>query len=311
MRRRRFLEGTTAALGAGLATALAGDKLALRVLAQEGAAAAYPDLVVSRGEPREVVRRGLASLGGIERFVSPGQVVVIKPNASFVSPPEWGATTHPEVLRAVVDLCAEAGARRIMVVDHTLSPAPRCFARTGIESALEGAPNTKLVSLEEERGYRAVEIPGASALHRTEIANVVLKAGVFINLPTAKSHTATGVSFGMKNLMGLVWDRHTFHANLDLHMGIADLATVLRPQLTILDAIFLLKTGGPAGPGDIERFGGIVVGTDPVAVDAYAVGLTAWNQQTISPHQVDHIRHAAQKGVGQSDLSALRIEELA
>jgi len=114
----------------------------------------------------------------------------------------------------------------------------------------------------------------------------------------------------MKNLMGLVWDRHTFHADMDLHMGIADLASVLRPQLTILDAVYLLKTGGPAGPGDIEEYGGVVVGTDPVAVDAYAVGLTAWNQQTMTPGKVDHIRYAAEKGIGQNDLSSLRIEEL-
>ncbi len=298
------------ALGAGLAGPLVGQHLGSGAAAQDAAAGKSPDLVIAKGAPGDAVGKALAAIGGIERFVSPGQVVVIKPNASFVSPPKWGATTHPEVLRAVVDQCVEAGAKRVLVVDHTLSPAPRCFARTGTESALEGAANTKLVSLDQERVYKTVEIPEAGALKQTAIANVVLKADLFINLPTAKSHSATGVSFGMKNLMGLVWDRHTFHADMDLHMGIADLASVLRPQLTILDAVYLLKTGGPAGPGDIEEYGGVVVGTDPVAVDAYAVGLTAWNQQTMTPGKVDHIRYAAEKGIGQNDLSSLRIEEL-
>jgi uncharacterized protein (DUF362 family) len=263
------------------------------------------------GDPAETVRRALDALGGIGRFVKPDQVVAIKPNASFVAPPEWGATTHPAVLTALLALCVEAGARRIYVVDHTLAPADRCFARTGIGDAVAACPLAKLVSLDDERTYETVEIPRGESLRQTAVSGLIRRADVFINLPSAKSHTATGVSFGLKNLMGLVWNRQTFHSDMDVHAGIADLATVLRPHLTLLDAMVLLRAGGPDGPGDSENYNGIVAGTDPVAVDAYAMGLTHWNHQSLAPDQVGFIRHAAQRGVGTLDLDALRILELA
>lgn len=136
------------------------------------------------------------------------------------------------------------------------------------------------------------------------------KVDLFINLPTAKSHSATGASFGLKNLMGLVWDRGSFHRDFDLQQGIADMGTILRPQLAILDAVRLLKTGGPAGPGDVDPFDGVVVGADPVAVDAFGVGLATWNGQSHQPDQVAHIRYAAEHGLGTLELGGLQVEHL-
>jgi uncharacterized protein (DUF362 family) len=276
-----------------------------------GGAVPIADLVCAKGEPKQALRRALDALGGVGRFVKPGDVVANKPNASFISPPEWGATTHPIVLCALMDLCFEAGARRAIVVDYTLGPSGRCFARTGIADAVAMYPNAKLVALSEEREFSPIDVPLGAALHKTTIANVVTKADVFINLPSAKAHTATKVSLGLKNLMGLVWDRQTFHNDMDIHVGIADLATVLRPDLTIIDAFVLLQTGGPSGPGDVANFGGIVAGTDPVAVDAYGIGLSPWNHETLTPDQIGYIRHAAQRGVGTLDLTKLRVLELA
>jgi uncharacterized protein (DUF362 family) len=313
MDRRRFLRVGTGALGAGLiGSAVPG---APRLFAQVPAApdtsatpaSGPPDIVVAKGSPEDAVRQALDALGGIGRFVRPGQVVVVKPNAGFASPPEWGATTHPGVLTAVAAACLQAGARRLFVVDHTLAPSDRCFDRTGIGAAVASIPGAKLVALDDPKAYRAVEIPRGKALKRTDIAEVALKADVLINIPTAKAHTATGVSFGLKNLMGLVWDRQVFHTDMDIHVGIADLATVLRPALTIVDAMVVLTTRGPAGPGDVANFGGVVAGVDPVAVDAYAVGLATWNQQTLAPGQIGFLRHAAERGVGTLDLSSLRI----
>jgi uncharacterized protein (DUF362 family) len=269
------------------------------------------DLVRALGDPAQTLSRAIDAIGGIGRFVRPGQIVVIKPSASFVAPPEWGATTHPAVLSALLELCVAAGARRVFVVDHTLAPAERCFERSGIAAAVAAVPAAKLLSLADERDYEPVDVPAGVALHRTAVASIAAKADVLINLPTAKSHTATGVSFGLKNLMGLIWDRTVFHSDMDIHVGIADLATVLRPQLTVLDAMVLLTTGGPSGPGDVVNYGGIVVGTDPVAVDAYAVGLAPWNRETLTPDQVGFLRHAAQRGLGTLDLKALRVLELA
>lgn len=269
-----------------------------------------PDLVLAKGDPREATLAALEALGGMKRFVLPGQVVAIKPNASFQSPPDWGATTHPAVLAAVLEACFAAGARRVLVVDHTMLGAERCFERSGTTDAVAGFAKAKLVSLDQEKHYREVEVPAGKALRVTKIPVVLQKADVFINLPTAKSHIATGVSLGLKNLMGLVWDRQTFHNDIDLHQGIADLATLLRPQVTILDAVRILQTGGPTGPGSVDTFNGIVVGTDPVAVDAFGVGLSSWNNRTYKPDQIAYLRHAADHGVGNLDLENLQIVEI-
>jgi uncharacterized protein (DUF362 family) len=269
-----------------------------------------PDIVLAKGGARVATQKALAALGGMQRFVKPDQVVVVKPNAGFATPPDLGATTHPDVVTAILDACFEAGARRVLVVDHTLRPAEQCFERTGLAAAVAAFPKAKLVSLDDEKAYQQIEVPKGKALHTVQIPVLLQKADVFINVPTAKSHSATMVSLGLKNLMGLVWDRNTFHVDIDLHQGIADLATVLKPDLTIVDAVRILKTGGPDGPGDVDPFDGVVAGVDPIAVDAYAVGLSTWNRQTLSPEQVSYIRHAARHGLGSLDLKTLRIVEL-
>ncbi len=311
MKRRYFLSAGARLIGAGLLLPPARLlDVAHADTPAEAGAADPPDLVLARGEPRSAVAAALAAVGGMERFVKPDQVVIVKPNASFPRPPELGATTHPDVLSAVIDACLGAGARRVLVVDHTMSDPQRCFQINGTEAAVAAFTKAKLVSLDKEKTYRPVAVPAGKALHETAIPAAVQKADVLINLPTAKSHSATGVSFGIKNLMGLIWNRECFHQDMDLHQGVADLATVLKPQLTILDAAVILKTGGPQGPGQTDPFGGVVVGTDPVAVDAYGTGLATWNSMTLRPEQVAYLRYAAEHGLGTLDLTSLRVEEL-
>jgi len=272
--------------------------------------AAPPDLVLAKGEPRDAVFRALEALGGMGRFVREGQVVLVKPNIGFDSPPAWGATTHPDVLAAVIDSCFQAKAKRVIVADHTIRPAERCFERSGLAAAVKPFPNARLVSLGDENAYEEMLVPRGKVLKSVRVASLARKADVFINLPTAKSHSASRVSFGLKNLMGLVWDRQAFHSDFDLHQGIADLASVLRPHLTILDATRLLKTGGPSGPGEVEPFGGIVAGTDPVALDAYGTGLAPWGGVTCRGEEVAHIRLAGELGLGTFRSEERRVLEL-
>jgi uncharacterized protein (DUF362 family) len=310
MDRRHFLRIGTGALGVGLI----GPRVLAQVAAPDTTAAPpvpLPDIVRVKGSPAEAVQKALDALGGIARFVQPGQVVLLKPNLGFATPPEWGATTNPQVVVAVAQACLQAGARRLLVVDHTIAPSDRCFDRSGIAAALAPIKGVKLVALDNPKSYRPVEIPEGRALKRTDIIEIALTADVLINIPIVKSHTATGVSCGLKNLMGLIWDRQIFHTEIDIHTGIADLATVIRPELTIVDAMVVLKTRGPTGPGDVETLNTLVAGVDPVAVDAYAIGLSTWNQQTLAPGQVSYLRQAAERGVGTLDLSSLRIAQLA
>ncbi|MBM3323986.1 DUF362 domain-containing protein, partial [candidate division WOR-3 bacterium] len=127
--------------------------------------------------------------------------------------------------------------------------------------------------------------------------------------PTAKSHSATGVSLGMKNLMGLIWDRGSLHS-LNLHQCIADLATVMKPHLVIVDATRALTSGGPGGPGKTVQLNTVVAGTDPVAVDSYAVGITQWYSKSFTGKGVKYIVAAAAHQLGEIDPAKMDVREV-
>jgi uncharacterized protein (DUF362 family) len=127
--------------------------------------------------------------------------------------------------------------------------------KTGIKEALKGLKGVALLLVEQQRFFTEVEVPEGKELSKVEVAKEVTKSDVIINLPCAKSHSATGVSFGIKNLMGLIWDRSYLHRSTDLNQSIAELSTVIKPRLTILDATRALVTGGPGGPGKVKELG--------------------------------------------------------
>lgn len=266
-------------------------------------------VAVAKGEAESAVRLALEAIGGIDLFIKPGDRVVLKPNLSFPNPPSWGCNTSPEVIATVAKFCLEAGAKKVTVVDNTLGNPDLCFSRSGAREVLEKIPQVRLVAPKEESLYKEVRIPKGLALRVTKVYREVLEADKLINLPTAKSHSATGVSLGLKGLMGLVWDRATFHRDLDLDQAIADLATVIKPQLTILDATRGLLTAGPGGPGKVEQWNTVVAGTDSLAVDALGVTLGAWYGQRFRPDQVKHLVAAAAHGLGTLDLRAVEVVE--
>ncbi len=274
-----------------------------------GAQPPPPRVVVARGKATEAVRLAIEALGGMGSFVKPGDRVLLKPNASFPNPPGWGCNTSPEVVAVVARLCLEAGAKRVLVVDNTLGNPELCLSRSGIKGALEGIPGVHLLAPKDRDLYKEVEIPKGRALRRTQVMREVLEADRWISLPTAKSHSATGVSLGLKGLMGLVWDRGVFHRDLDLDQAIADLATILRPTLTVMDATRGLLTAGPGGPGQVERWDKVVAGLDPLAVDAYTVTLGTWYGQKVRPDQVKHLRAARDLGLGIIDPARMEIVE--
>ena len=267
--------------------------------------------VVVKGAPgvevARTVARALDLLGGIGRFVKSGNIVVLKPNIGFPASPEMGATTSPEVVRAMAELCLGAGASRVMVLDYPVRRPSLCLDRSGIGKSCKGLSGVHTLTLAHRKFYTEKKIPGGEALHSVEIAKDILEADVFINLPTAKSHSATGVSFGLKNLMGAIWDRNIFHSKVDLDKAIVDLASVLRSHLTVLDAARALTTGGPGGPGDVLKLDTIVAGTDPVAVDACGVELTHWYGRKFAARQVKHILYAAERGLGNLDTASDKI----
>jgi uncharacterized protein (DUF362 family) len=295
--RRQFIITTAA----GVAVGLTGYPSFLR-------AAEEVDLAVISGEPVAATRKALEIVGGIARFMKKGQRVVIKPNMSFARTPDFAASTHPQVVVAVAQACIEAGAREVLVLDHTLQRAELCLERTGIRDACkQHVPGVHVLALQDRKFFREIRIPQGKVLDRVEVLTDILDNAVLINVPVAKSHSATGVSLGLKGLMGLIWDRESFHSQFNINQGIADLATVIKPQLTILDATRAMASGGPGGPGDVKKPNLIIAGVDPVAVDSYGVGIVPWYGRNFKGRQVEHLLEAHQRGLGKIDVEKLRI----
>jgi uncharacterized protein (DUF362 family) len=265
------------------------------------------DLAVISGEPAAATKKALETLGGISQFVKKGQRVVLKPNMSFARTPDFSATTHPLVVATVARACMEAGAQQVLVLDHTLQRAELCLERAGIREACKNISGAHVLALQERKFFREVKIPRGKVLERVEVIKEILDGYVLINMPVAKSHSATGVSLGLKGLMGMIWDRESFHSQYNINQAIADLATVIKPQLTILDATRALASGGPGGPGEVKKPNLIVAGIDPIAVDSYGVSVVPWYGQNFKGRQVEHLLVAHQMGLGKIDIDQLKI----
>jgi uncharacterized protein (DUF362 family) len=265
-----------------------------------------PLVAVARGDKTKLVRAAVDRLGGIAQFVKKGDTVCLKPNVSFAANAECGATTSAGIARQVVQLCLEAGAARVVIADYTLASAELCVEKSGIADAIVDKSRVSILTLSKERQFAEVKIPDGKEMKTAKVARIALESDKLINLPAAKSHSATGVSLGMKNLMGLVWDRGIMH-QLNLHQAIADLATVIRPSLIVVDATRVLTSGGPGGPGKTAILNTVIAGTDPVAVDSCAVGITQWYGKSFTGDKVRYLVAAAAHGLGEIDTDKMRI----
>ncbi|MCX7857580.1 MAG: DUF362 domain-containing protein [Deltaproteobacteria bacterium] len=263
----------------------------------------YPDLVVVTGHPpATLVESAVSALGGMKRFVSRGDIVVVKPNIGWDRPPEMAANTNPEVVGEVVRLCYEAGAKLVKVLDRSVNDPRRCYVQSGIEKA--ASFNGAKVIYPDDRKFKKVEIKG-EVLKSWEIWTEVLEADKIINVPIAKHHSLARLTMSIKNLMGVMGGfRGLIHQRLD--DSLADLAAFLRPTLTVLDAVRVLVRGGPQG-GDIKdvvQKDTIIVGTDQVSVDAYGATLFG-----IRPQDIGHIKRAAERGIGRLDLDKIKVRK--
>jgi uncharacterized protein (DUF362 family) len=262
---------------------------------------AVPDLAVARGDdPSLNTMEAIKVLGGIERFVKKGDKVVVKPNPITPSGPEVAANTNPFVVETVVRLCMEAGASEVVVVSHD---AQRNFEGNGIMEAATRA-GARVVAAMNRDLYRSLPVLRGKILHDVEIIEEILDANVFINIPIVKHHAGAIVTLSMKNLMGINWDRRFFHQN-GLQQCIADMNTVVKTDLIVMDANRILLTNGPSGPGQTRDEKAVIAGTDPVAIDAYGTTLLGRD-----PNDIGHIRYAHELGVGEMDLSKISVKEL-
>jgi uncharacterized protein (DUF362 family) len=261
-------------------------------------------VVASGGDMGGRVRAALDGLGGMKRFVKKGQTVVIKPNIAWQRSPEQAATTHPDVVVALIAMCKEQGAGRVAVIDHMIDVPPRLvWDVTGLGSAIRDA-GAEAISAHDQRDYIKFSIPQGKILTSDDVIREILEADVLINAPIAKVHGGSVITAAMKNWMGAIWNRQYWH-QAGLQQCIADFSTALRADLVILDANRILLTNGPKGPGETKDVGEVVAGFDPVATDAYAATLLG-----LKPQDVPHVELAYQAGVGEMDLSKVQMKHV-
>lgn len=264
----------------------------------------FPDLaVVKNGEPKELTRKSIELLGGMKRFVSKGDIVVVKPNIGWDRNPEQAANTNPEVVAEIVRLCLDAGAKKVKVFDRPCNTASRCYENSKIKkSASEAGAEVSYVL---DYGFIKTKFPEGIKLKSWELYKPALDCDLLINVPIAKHHSLTRLTLGMKNLMGMMGgDRGKIHWNIDENL--ADLANLVRPKLTILDAVRILIRNGPQGGRlkDVKKIDTIVAGENIASVDAYGATLFG-----LSPSDLGFVKLGEKLGLGEIDLKKLWIKK--
>jgi len=252
-----------------------------------------------------MVQAALKALGGIEHFVKPGNDVIIKPNIGFGDYSyEYATTTNPEVVGALTALCLGAGAKRVRVMDNpTGATAEQAYARSGIKDAV-GAAGGQMETMSDLK-FREAAIPEGRDITKWLVYKDVLDADVVINVPIAKHHNLARLTLGMKNLMGIITNRGDFHSNLA--QRVADLNSLVRPTLTVVDAVRILMDHGPTGGSldDVKLVNTVIASHDFVAADAYAATLFG-----LIGADIPAIRAGAEMGLGTTDLGRIKVEEI-
>jgi uncharacterized protein (DUF362 family) len=267
-------------------------------------AAEKTDLVVARGlSPAKITKVAIDGLGGIRKFISRGDVVVVKPNIGWDRTPEYAATTNPEVVSTVVRLCYEAGAKQVKVFDRTVTDPRRCYKQSGIADAVSAVGG--IVGYVDDRKFRDVKLPGF-ALKSWPLYTEIMEADKVINIPIAKTHGLSTLTLGMKNWMGVMGgSRGRIHQRID--GSLVDVAMSIKPALIILDAVRILTANGPQGGdiSDVKQLNTVVAGTDQVAVDAFGATLFGLKGANLGYVVMGH-----KAGLGMMDLAKVKIKRI-
>jgi uncharacterized protein (DUF362 family) len=253
-----------------------------------------------------LVRKTIDLLGGMTTFVNSGDRVVIKPNIGWDRRPEQAATTHPLVVVTLIELALDAGAAEVAVFDYTCNEKRRCYNSSGMTEAIASLDESRVkLSHIDKRKFVPVKIARGKALKQWQIYQDALQADCYINVPVAKHHGLSRLTLGLKNSMGVIGgNRGRLHHNLG--QNLADLATVIKPSLTVVDATRILLDNGPQGGSleDVKILDTLLASTDPVAADALATTLFG-----LQPGDIASTVAAHEMGLGQMDPARMRLLE--
>jgi uncharacterized protein (DUF362 family) len=287
MDRRNFLKS---------AALVAGSTLSRFSFAESKISTPPPNLVIIKnGTPSQMVNKALELLGGMARFVQKGERVLIKPNISWDRAPEYAATTNPELVAAVVKLCYQAGASKVIIMDNTCNEARRCYQNSQIPALAENAGAE--VRFMRENQYVETPIPNAYNLKSWLIHKEVFNVDKIISIPILKHHGLSQITAGFKNMMGLIGgNRGRIHR--PFAENIVDLNRVIVANLTIIDAYRILLRNGPQGGNleDVAELRTVLAGTDRVLVEAWAAKTFGLN-----PQNLPYLTLAHEAGMGEID----------
>lgn len=298
MNRRDFIK-LTAIVGIGLSIPRNFDSFISPAGADEKI-----DLAVAHGvSPSKITRAAIDAMGGMKKFISKGDIVVVKPNIAWDRTPEQAGNTNPEVVGVVVQMCYEAGAKKVKVFDRPVNDPRRCYVQSGIADAAKAAGAD--VSYIDERKFREMNIKG-EALKSWPLYTEVFEADKVINIPIAKHHGLAKLTMSMKNWMGVMGgSRRTIHQRLD--ESLVDLSMAIKPTLTILDAVRILTANGPQGGNldDVKKMDTVIVGVDQVAVDSFGATLFGMKGSDLK-----YVKIADKMGLGRMDISKLNVKRI-
>ena len=257
--------------------------------------------IVKGPDRTKTLNKAIELLGGIERFVKPGETVAIKPNVAFASPPMLSATTNPELVAEMVRLCYRRGrAKEVCVADNPINDPASCFTLSGIGKAANQA-GAKVI-LPKSHLFKHTTLAGGTLIKNWPIFyGPFEKVDKLIGIAPVKDHHRAGASMSMKNFYGLLGGRRNiFHQ--DINTIIAELAMMVKPTLVILDGTEVMMTNGPTGGSvsDLRRANTLIASTDCVAADSYGCGLL-----DLAASDLPYLAKAERAGAGTTNYKSL------
>jgi len=249
---------------------------------------------------KNAIKESLNQIGGLEKVISPGSRVLLKPNVLAIRPPEDAVTTHPAVVSAMCELVSEAGGIPIIgdgsgIVKPGSTNTSQAFKVSGIENTASDC-GAKLINF-ETYGYAEVDVPGARQFSRLHISKAILEADVIISLPKLKTHELTLYTGAVKNFFGTIpqKNRKQAHSLGDRNRfgeAVVDIYSIVKPHLAVMDGVVGMEGNGPSN-GTPIFIGVIMASYDCVALDVVASELIG-----IDPLKVPTNISALSRGFG-------------